>query len=195
MILPGYRALWIIVILLLSCSPAQALDISKEVYNLGGELEYLIDNSGEIKLEQILRKDSTQLFVSAKQKKMGSLRPNTVLWLKLRLNFTEQAASDRYILSAVGSDYRKISIYRPDSDGGYKEYITGNQFPAQQREVKGAAFAFIIEKQPVQQTRCCRHVCAFCAGARCCRHICAFVAAKQPVQHNQQENTLHSMAI
>ncbi len=140
------REVLLVIALLLTSLPSLALEVKKELYNLGSELEYLIDNSGQLTFEQILKKHNIQQFVSAKQKKMGSLSPNTVLWMKLRLNFSEHSPGQRYYLSSVGSDYREINIYRPDVDGNYSEYITGNQFPADQREVSGGSFSFKLDK-------------------------------------------------
>ena len=67
------RSLWILLALILKTSTSHALQVTKDFYNLGSELEYLIDNTGDLQFEQILKKQNTQVFISPKQKKWVTL--------------------------------------------------------------------------------------------------------------------------
>ncbi|WP_101759897.1 diguanylate cyclase [Oceanicoccus sp. KOV_DT_Chl] len=145
--LPANSFFWLLMCTWLIGIPAQALDASNKSYNLGKELSYYIDEDQSLSIEQLTDKKSPVEFTKANQQTLLRLKPDTVVWLRLQINFSESELQENYILTALGSDYQEIRLYRPTGQASYSEYITGNRYPADQRELPAARYGFVIKPQ------------------------------------------------
>ena len=126
---------------------AQPLEVDKNFYRLIDSLEFYIDDEQSLTIEQLINNKTAPEFSRPKGSGRLWLAPNTVVWLKIQLKFSEAAQGQRYIISALGGGYQDIRIYRPLPEGGFEEFITGDKYPAHQRELKIPKYGFVIDPQ------------------------------------------------
>lgn len=124
------------------CGSVAALEVSSSYYQLDTEFEYLEDPSGELTLEVLLNEPDSHTFTSSKNSTPAA--SFDVVWLKLRLRFDESVRDKNYVLRARVENLYDIRVYRPDENGGYLEWITGNRYPASSRELDTLSYAFAI---------------------------------------------------
>ncbi|MDH3645051.1 MAG: hypothetical protein OES38_23320, partial [Gammaproteobacteria bacterium] len=117
---------------------AHALRVTDAFHDVADEFEYLVDTSGTLSLVQILADPSQYRFVAA-----GDTHPppgDDPVWLRLKLKFTESTRHSRYELYSLVQNIYDLRIYRPAPDGGYRESVSGNDYPAGQRELQSAFY-------------------------------------------------------
>lgn len=131
-----------VLVSLVDIRTAQALEVSKDRYHLSGHFEYLEDPVGALAIHNLLFDPNEYVFESsAVSKPQGRFTP---VWLKLRLTFDEGAQGKAYVLVSGAENFADIRIYRPDDEGRYQEFVTGNAYLASTRELASARYAFEI---------------------------------------------------
>ena len=140
----GERAGFVLVFLLclLGSSFANALEVDGNYHALNSEFEYLQDPGGTLTLDDLLSEPSKYPFTSSRNSKPeGSFK---AIWLKLPLTFNQQALAKRYFLFGGVENFYDIRIYRPDEQGIYRDWVTGNDHPASSRELGALRYGFSI---------------------------------------------------
>lgn len=118
---------------------AQAVQVTGEYLNLASEFEYLVDPGGNLSLEQILEHPQHFKFTASSLSK-PPIGFNAV-WLKLELEYPYELSDNSYYLSTLVTNFLELDIYRPIS-GGWEHWRTGNNYPADSREVESKKYAF-----------------------------------------------------
>ncbi|MFK7977540.1 MAG: diguanylate cyclase [Halioglobus sp.] len=133
----------IILVLAVRVNTASALEVSKDRYDLSGHFEFFEDPLGALAIHHILQDPRQYAFESSVVYKPEAYY--TPVWLRLRLEFDEAARGKEYVLVSGAENFADIRLYRPNSEGRYEEFITGNQYLASSRELASARYAFEIE--------------------------------------------------
>lgn len=135
---------------------AAALDITGNYHPLSTEFEYLKDTEGTLTLEHLLANPAAHPFTPSRESTpRGGFTP---VWLKLQLNFSETVQDRRYFLFTRIENLYDIRIHRPEAEGGYRELVTGNNYPASTREVDAPRYGFIIDPSAEPQTIYIRYI-------------------------------------
>ncbi len=137
--------------LILTMPTVQALEVNAIYHSLSDSAEYLVDSRSELTLEDILSKNYQQQFQSGGQGKPQRPRQQSALWIKLTLNFKPEAIGKNFVISTMVNNYADIRIYRPQQDSSYSEYKTGNNYPADKRELDSARYSFKLIPHATQQ--------------------------------------------
>lgn len=132
--------------------PALSLEIKKNYYELSNKFEYLVDDKGVLTIDQISDQALMLPFTHSEFNKPSPKEINIPIWLKLELDFSSVKQGKNYVLTTLVGDYKDIRIYRPNHHGLYEEYVTGNVYPASQREIKASRYAFYLNPAIEQQT-------------------------------------------
>ncbi|MAG31613.1 MAG: hypothetical protein CL908_12065 [Deltaproteobacteria bacterium] len=141
---------------LLVPSPTRSAEIQGNHHPLSEEIEYLSDPAGTLTLEHLLADPSAYPFVAVREGRPDS--SFTPVWLKIELDFTKPARAKQYYLFARIENLYEIRLYRPDREGGYTEWVTGNDYPASTRELDGPRYGFLIESSETTQTLYIRYI-------------------------------------
>lgn len=121
---------------------ALALEVEGNYHSLNSEFSYLEDPSAAVTIEDLLREDAQYSFSSSDGSKPSSVfQP---IWLKLQLNFSESTREKKYFLFGSVGNFYDIRIYRPDEQGQYQEWVTGNDYPASSRELDALRYGFRV---------------------------------------------------
>ncbi|GAB5452980.1 MAG: hypothetical protein Hals2KO_33080 [Halioglobus sp.] len=141
---PLLRLVLLTLVMLLPVAANAAVSVSSNWYVLNAEFEYLEDPSGEITIDDLLSRPDEFVFHSS-----GETKPALVfapVWLKLSLSFTEEARAKEYLLVARSENIAELRVYRQAADGAYFEKVTGNDHPADTRELNRPRYAFHVPK-------------------------------------------------
>ncbi len=158
--MPTFRLIIALTVIAVSCllaaRPALSLEMPLEAneshYDLSNHVEYLIDDSGELTIEQLLHHPDQHTFIPSKESRPAPQNINTPIWVKITLDFPELEENKRFVLTTLIANFNDIRIYRPNPAGEYQEFITGNHYLATQREIASPRYSFLINPSIRQQT-------------------------------------------
>ncbi len=139
---PLLRLALLTLAVLLSAGVNAAVSVSSNWYVLNSKFDYLEDPTGEITIDDLLSRPDEFVFYPSRETK-----PDLVfapVWLKLTLSFTEEARAREYLLVARSENIAELRVYRQAPDGTYFETITGNDYPAETRELNRPRYAFHV---------------------------------------------------
>lgn len=142
--------LWLLSMLLSGMVHAGSVTVGPgEIHQgLGRHLQYYLDRSGQMSLEDIRRLPDSAFQPSRFDTPNFSFTSAHV-WLRLKVNWQ---APDRHSYM-VWQQYPltdHFTFYRPDGKGGYEASRTGDQLPFLQRELPVRAFGFALTARPGQ---------------------------------------------
>lgn len=156
------RIIMILIVVSLVSQTGLALSVDQPSFSLADEMFYLVDADGQLQLNDLLDDPEQHPFLASRDHKPGNDDVNKPTWLKIPLDFSgvadEPENTTDYILTMVSGSFSEIRIYRPDANGNYSEYITGDQYPAKQREIDSPRYAFNVASSPQQQTVYIRYI-------------------------------------
>ncbi len=111
-------------------------------HELGRDLDYYLDYSGQLTLDDI-RRLPEQAFSQSDHDIPNFSFTAAHVWLRFRVQW-QQPDRRAYIVwqQYPLTDY--FTFYRPDGQGGYEASRTGDQFPFAQRELPTRAFGFFL---------------------------------------------------
>ncbi|WP_101759896.1 diguanylate cyclase [Oceanicoccus sp. KOV_DT_Chl] len=151
-----YKLIDILIVLtvfLLHSLSAQAFEVEEEFYELSPRFHYFVDENANLTLNDILSPEVQTRFQSSSGNHPQRDNINAALWLKLELTFSPSKLDQPYILTALINNFNEISIFRPNNNGQYQEpFVTGNTYPASQREIQSSRYSFEINPNQNAQT-------------------------------------------
>lgn len=139
-----------------SSGAAATLEVDHDFYSLSDQFAYYEDSVGALQIHHILGDSLQYPFISsAESKPKTTFKP---VWLKLKLEFLEEALGKKYILQADAQNFYDLRVYRPDLKGRYTEWVTGNHYRADTREIDSLRYAFEVQAAAEPMTIYIRYV-------------------------------------
>lgn len=160
------KTIMALMVMLFAAQLSWGLSVNQPFHPLTDEMFYLLDESGQLTLNDLLENPEQYPFVPSRDQKPGNQDINKPTWLKIPLDFgnavqQSDTATD-YIITMASGSFAEIRIYRPytDSDGNkkYSEFITGDRYPAKQRELDSPRYAFTVTGTAQPQTIYIRYI-------------------------------------
>lgn len=156
------RTMLTLIVMVLVSQAGWGLTVNQPYYSLTDEMFYLVDEDGQLDLNDLLENPEQYPFLASRDHKPDKHDVNKPIWLKIPLDFSDAAEQSKtakeYVITMASGSFGEIRIYRPDTEGDYSEYITGEQYPAKQREINSPRYAFTVQSSPQQQTVYIRYI-------------------------------------
>lgn len=140
----------LLLVFLLAPGTAWAVDITGNYHPLSAAMQYLSDPGGQLTLDHLLATPDDHRFVPGSEGEPAA--SFTPVWLKIDLDFSQEALGKQYFLFTRIENLYDIRLYRPDEQGGYEEWVTGNDHPASSREMNSPRYGFSIQPSADTQT-------------------------------------------
>ncbi|PLW69691.1 diguanylate cyclase [Pseudohalioglobus lutimaris] len=141
---------------LVYCGYVMSMEVTGTEHPLAKEVEYLTDPSGRLTLQEILERPALHTFKPAKE--ADRLTPYKPIWVRLELKFGADKLENRYNLLARQQSLYDIRIYRADANGRYQETVTGDNHPADTRELAQRRYGFLVQPSAQTETLYLRYI-------------------------------------
>ena len=133
LLLPRVAALVLLFCISALPGTGNALEVLRNYYALNQEFSYLVDQQENLTAEEVLSGGHDESFRTVDEHALKS--DGKPVWLKLSLNFRGDDTTQRYYLTSLMENLYDLRLYRQDDEGKFTQWITGNDYPADSREV------------------------------------------------------------
>ncbi|WP_415715445.1 diguanylate cyclase [Maridesulfovibrio sp.] len=102
-------------------------------YPLENHFSYLIDNSGQMSLEQILSAETDSEYKPSAGRTLNVGVTDSACWVKFTLHNPENSVRD-LVLELGTSTINSATLFIPNRTGGYSRKTTGDMYPIEERD-------------------------------------------------------------
>jgi methyl-accepting chemotaxis protein len=127
---------------------AYRIDDTFSNYSLGKDIEYIEDPGGTLSLEDVQRRSDWR---QSEHEAINLGFTESTYWFRFTLD--NRSRLESFFLELTYPMLDSIKLYRPNENGGYDEYETGDLLPFHHREVEHVSFVFRISQKSGTQMR------------------------------------------
>lgn len=118
-------------------------DVNQHIFTYK-EIEVLEDPSGSLGIDQVRQADQKGRFKASAASTPQTLNLSSNYWFKIKIK-SNPAAEKHYLLEFFDQTIDEITVYTPDTAGGYQETFLGDQYPFAERRLKHKNFEIPID--------------------------------------------------
>jgi hypothetical protein len=118
-------------------------DVNQHIFTYK-EIEVLEDPSGSLGIDQVRQADQKGRFKASAASTPQTLNLSSNYWFKIKIK-SNPAAEKHYLLEFFDQTIDEITVYMPDTAGGYQETFLGDQYPFAERRLKHKNFEIPID--------------------------------------------------
>ena len=141
-----------ITILPIPAAEAVTLQDSSPYYALSKDIDYLLDPSRQLNIDDILNHRYDTPFRNNGSEPFRQPFTTAPYWLRLKLDFSANTYTKRWVLLSLLPNYKDITLYQPQADGNYRATRIGDTFPYHDRQIDSTRYAFYVDPAIKQQT-------------------------------------------
>lgn len=118
-------------------------DVNQHIFTYK-EIEVLEDPSGSLGIDQVRQADQKGRFKASAASTPQTLNLSSNYWFKIKIK-SNPAAEKHYLLEFFDQTIDEITVYMPNTAGGYQETFLGDQYPFAERRLKHKNFEIPID--------------------------------------------------